>query len=101
MKVFKRIILAGIILLVALSLVAYFAIKSAFPPSKIKELIHQHGSAALHRDVTIQDVSIRVFPNLKLSVSEINVANAPGFSTEPCLKLRELALSINFLSLLK
>jgi uncharacterized protein involved in outer membrane biogenesis len=101
MKVLKRIILAGIVLVLLLSLGAYFAIKIAFPPAKIKELVHKHGSEALNRDVSVQDVSIRVFPNLKLSVREINVANAPGFSSEPALKLRELALSINFLSLLK
>src|SRR3954471_8529732 len=101
MKVLKRIILAGIVLLLLLSLGAYFAIKIAFPPAKIKELVHKHGSEALNRDVSVQDVSIRVFPNLKLSVREINVANAQGFSADPCIKLRELALSINFLSLLK
>ncbi|MEO7424332.1 MAG: AsmA family protein [Fibrobacteria bacterium] len=101
MKVLKRIILTGILLVVILSLGAYFAIKIAFPPAKIKELVHKHGSEALHRDVSVEDVSIRVFPNLKLSVSEVNVANAPGFSSDPCIKLRELALSINFLSLLK
>ncbi|MDB5103056.1 MAG: hypothetical protein JWP91_745 [Fibrobacteres bacterium] len=101
MKVLKRIILAGIVLLLLLSLGAYFAIKIAFPPAKIKELVHKHGSEALNRDVSVQDVSIRVFPNLKLSVSEINVANAKGFSADPCIKLRELALSINFLSLLR
>jgi uncharacterized protein involved in outer membrane biogenesis len=101
MKVLKRIILAGILLVLLLSLGAYFAIKIAFPPAKIKELVHKHGSEALNRDVSVQDVSIRVFPNLKLSVTEINVANAKGFSSDPCIKLRELALSINFLSLLK
>ncbi|HKP98420.1 MAG TPA: AsmA family protein [Fibrobacteria bacterium] len=101
MKVLKRIILAGLVVLLLLSLGAYFAIKIAFPPAKIKELVHKHGSEALNRDVSVQDVSIRVFPNLKLSVREINVANATGFSADPCIKLRELALSINFLSLLK
>lgn len=101
MKVLKRIILAGIVLVLLLSLGAYFAIKIAFPPAKIKELVHKHGSEALNRDVSVQDVSIRIFPNLKLSVREVNVANAPGFSSEPALKLRELALSINFMSLLK
>ena len=101
MKVLKRVILAGIILVLVLSLGAYFAIKLAFPPQKIKELVHKHGSAALGRDVSVQEVSIRIFPNIKLSVHEINVANAPGFSADPCIKLREAALSINFMSLLR
>jgi hypothetical protein len=101
MKVLKRVILAGLILVVYLTLEAYFAIKIAFPPGKIKELIHRHGSEALNRDVSVEDVSIRVFPNLKLSVTEINVANAPGFSKDPAVKLRELALSIDFFSLLR
>ncbi len=101
MKLAKRLILAAIALLLILSLGAYLAIKLAFPPAKIKELIHKHGTEALHRDVTVEDVSIRVFPNLKLSVSEVNVANAQGFSVDPCIKLRELALSIDFVSLLK
>lgn len=101
MKVLKRVILAGIILVIVLSLVAYFAIKVAFPPQKIKDLVHKHGSEALGREVSVEDVSIRVFPNLKLSVREVNVANAPGFSADPAVKLRELALSINFLSLIR
>jgi hypothetical protein len=101
MKVLKRVILAGIVLVVILSLGAYFAIKLAFPPQKIKDLVHKHGTEALNREVTVEDVSISVFPNLKLSVREINVANAPGFSSDPCVKLRELALSINFLSLIR
>jgi uncharacterized protein involved in outer membrane biogenesis len=101
MKVLKRVILAGIILVVLLFLGAYFAIKMAFPPQKIKDLVHKHGSAALGREVTVSEVSIRIFPNIKVSVHEINVANAPGFSPDPCIKLREAALSINFLSLLK
>src|SRR5690606_26670491 len=101
MKVLKRIILAGIVLVLVLGLGAYFAIKIAFPPEKIKALVSKHGSAALNRPVTVEEVSIRLFPNLKLSVREVNVANAPGFSSEPCIKLRELGLSINFLSLLK
>ncbi len=101
MKVIKRIILAGIVLIVLLGLAAYFAVKMAFPPAKIKELVHKHGYEALHRDVTVEDVTIHIFPNLKVSVLEVNVANAPGFSNNPCVKLRELALSIDFLSLLK
>lgn len=101
MKVLKRIILAGLVLVVALTLAAYFAIKIAFPPGKVKELIHQHGSQALGRDVSVQDVSVGIFPSLKLSVSEISVANAPGFSRDPAIRLRELALSIDFLSLLR
>jgi AsmA family len=101
MKLMKRIILAGIALILLLSMGAYIAIKLAFPPTKIKELIHKHGTEALNRDVTVEDVSIRIFPNLKLSVREVNVANAQGFSSDPCIKLRELALSIDFISLLK
>lgn len=101
MKVLKRVILAGIVLVLLLCLGAYFAIKAVFPPQKIKDLVHDHGSAALGREVTVSGVSIRIFPNIKVSVHEINVANAPGFSPDPCIKLREAALSINFLSLLK
>ncbi|HLP41525.1 MAG TPA: AsmA family protein, partial [Fibrobacteria bacterium] len=101
MKVLKRVILAGVILIMALGLGAYFAIKLAFPPQKIKDLVHKHGSAALGRDVTVGSVTIRLFPNIKLSVQEINVANGPGFSADPCIKLREVALSINVLSLIK
>jgi uncharacterized protein involved in outer membrane biogenesis len=56
---------------------------------------------ALHRNVSVEDVSIRVFPNLKLSVTEVNVANTPGFSKDPAVKLRDLALSIDFVSLLR
>jgi uncharacterized protein involved in outer membrane biogenesis len=101
MKVLKRVILAGIILVAVLGLGAYFAIKIAFPPQKIKALVSKHGSEALGREVSVSEVTIGVFPNIKLGVHDIRVANAPGFSQEPAIKLREAALSINFMSLLR
>src|SRR5262245_56001884 len=101
MKTLKRIILIGIVLLVVLGLAGYLTVKIAFPPEKIRALIHEHGSKALNRDVTVQGVSVHVIPRLELSVRELNVANAPGFSSEPAVKLREIALSVDLMSLLR
>lgn len=101
MKLLKRLVLAGIAVVVLLGLLAYFTIKIAFPPQKIRQLVHDQGMAALGREVSVGDVSIRLLPNLMVSVQDIQLANAPGFSREPAVQLREIVLSINMMSLLR
>jgi len=101
MKLFKRVLLAGIALLVVLGLLAYFTIKVAFPPQKIRQIVHDQGMALLGREVTVGDVSIRILPNLNVSVQDIHLANAPGFSPTAAVQLHELILSIHWMSLLR
>lgn len=53
MKLFKRILLAGVALILLLGLGAYFVIKFAMPPAKIRQVIQEQGSKALGREVTV------------------------------------------------
>ncbi len=101
MKLFKRLVLAFILLTVVLGATAYFTIKAVFPPEKIKSIIHDQATKALNRDINIADVSVHLFPHLKLAVMDIRIANAKGFSAEPLFKVSEISLSIDFLSLLR
>lgn len=101
MKTFKKVLLGLIALGLVLVLGFFILVKVAFPPSKVRALVHQHGSKALNREVTVDRVSVRVFPQLKLVIKELNVANAPGFSAEPVIKLREVGLSLPLLPLLR
>lgn len=101
MKLLKRLVLAGIALVVLLGLIAYFTIKIAFPPEKIRQLVREQGKALVGREVNVGDVSIRLFPNLMVSVQHIQLANAEGFSKQPAVQVQEIVLSIHFMSLLR
>ncbi len=101
MHLAKKIIIGLAALVVLFWVGAYIAVKVAFPPDKIKALVGGQASQALSREVSIGDASIGVFPNLKISLKDLRVANAPGFSPEPAFNIKELGLSVGVLSLLK
>ncbi len=100
MKKTKRLILIGLAVIVLLALGLYAAVKITLPPAKIREIIHVQGSKVVGRSVDVGSIDVRLIP-LKVVVNEINVANAPGFSMEPAIKLREVHLSLSLLSLLR
>ncbi len=97
----KKIII-GLVAVVALLWVgAYIAVQLAFPPEKIKAIVSVQASKAMNRDVSIGGASIGIFPNLKIALKDLRVANAPGFSPDPTLSIRELGLSVSVMSLLR
>ena len=101
MKLFKRILIIVLPLLLALFVAAYIAVRVAFPPAKIAEIVRTQGSEILGREVRVGDVSVGVFPRLKVGVRAVSLANDSGFSSEPALSLKSLDLSISWLSLLR
>ncbi len=101
MKTFKRILLAAIVLILLLGIGIYMAVKIALPPSKIREVISTKGSQALGRPIQVGAINVGLFPTIKLSVHDLKLANAPGFSPDPMVQVREVDLSLNFLSLLR
>ncbi len=101
MKTFKRVVVFGLAGLALLILGVYLAVKITLPPNKIRELIREHGSAALGREVTVGSIGFGVFPSLHVNVYDLHVANAPGFSGEPLIRLREIGLSLDLFSLFR
>ncbi|MDR2581118.1 MAG: AsmA family protein [Fibromonadaceae bacterium] len=82
--------------------VAFFAIKQAFPPEKIKAIVEKEASDVLKREVTIGGAGFKLWP-LGLSVRDIKVANNPGrgFSADPLLHLPYAGIKIDLLKLLQ
>ncbi len=101
MKLFKKLAIGLVILIAVLWIGLYVAVKIALPPEKIKALVHEHGSKALGREVYVGGASIAVFPTIKLSVSDVTLANAEGFSAEPLFQLKQLALAVDFMSIVR
>jgi uncharacterized protein involved in outer membrane biogenesis len=101
MKLLKKLVIGAVILVAVLGIGVYVAVKIALPPEKIKALVHEHGSKALGRDVQVGGASIAVFPTIKISVSDVTLANAEGFSAEPLLQLKQLALAVDFMSIVR
>ncbi len=101
MKALKRILVILILAITVLWIGLYVAVKIVLPPEKIKALVSKHGSELLGRELRIDKASAGVFPNLSVSIQGIKVANAPGFSKESCLEVKELALDLDLFSLLK
>jgi uncharacterized protein involved in outer membrane biogenesis len=100
-KIFKRILIGLALFLAIFLLVAFITIRVAFPPEKIAAIIREQGTEILGRPVGLKSVNIRVFPGIRVSANEVELANAPGFSKEPAVRLERLDLSVNLWSLLK
>jgi len=91
----------AIVLVVAL-IAAVIAIKQAFPPERIKALVEEQATKALHREVSVGGAGFKIWP-LGISLSDIKVANNPGngFSTDPMLDLPYAAVKIDLAKLLQ
>jgi len=100
MKRLKLILIIAAAALVTLAVVGYVAVRVAFPPEKVGEIVRTQGSAILGREVGVGSVSVGVFPRLKVAVRDVSLANDSGFSEEPALRLKSLDLTISWWSLL-
>jgi uncharacterized protein involved in outer membrane biogenesis len=101
MKRYKLILIITAAILAAVAMAAYLAVRVAFPPERIGEIVRTQGSEILGRDVGVGSVRVGVFPRLKVAVRGVTLANDSGFSSEPVLSLKSLDLSISWLSLLR
>ena len=101
MKILKRVLIGLAIFLVVFLAAAYITVKVAFPPEKIREMIAVHGSEALGRPVSVGGISVRVFPTIKIAVSDVRLANDSGFSTEPAVTMKQMDLAVSLWSLLR
>jgi len=99
-KLLKILGIAAIVFVIAL-IVAFFAIKQAFPPEKIKALVEKEVSDVLKREVSVGGAGFKIWP-LGIQIKEVKVANNPsnGFSKEPLLDLPLAAVKIDLAKLL-
>jgi len=101
MKKFLKILgIAAAVLVVAL-VIAFFAVKQAFPPEKIKALVEKEVSDILKREVSVGGADFKIWP-LGIQIKDVKIANNPGngFSKEPFLNLPLAAVKIDLAKLL-
>ena len=94
----------GAVAVVALLFVALLgALSVLFPPARVKAIVLEKAGAALHREVKLDDASIRVFPFLGVSLKGFEVANNPdsGFAKEPLLRLASLDVKLSTMSIFR
>jgi len=98
-KLLKVLGVVAIVFIVAL-IVAFFVVKSQFPPEKIIAIVEKQASETLHRDVSVEGAEIKIWP-LGIQIKNLKVANNPGkgFSKDPLLDLPLATVKINLAKL--
>lgn len=94
----------GVVAVLGLLFVALLGIVSfLFPPARVKAIVLEKAGTALHREVKLDDASIRVFPFLGVSLKGFEIANNPdsGFAKEPLLRLASLDVKLSTMSLFR
>ena len=79
------------------------ALKILFSGDRLKAFIVPKIEAATHRAVSINTMSLSVFPTLAIDVEGLTVSNAQGegFTDKPMVQLDRLVLDVRLLALLK
>jgi len=99
-KLLKILGIVAAVFVVAL-VIAFFAVKQAFPPEKIQALVEEQASGILKREVKVGGANIKIWP-LGIQINDVKVANNPGkgFSKEPLLNLPTVEVKIDLAKLL-
>jgi len=98
MKKFKKIILIFILLLLFIFVGGTVALRIAFPPAKVKAILIEKMSDALHRQVEIESISIGL---RGLKVKSFKVSEKPSFEKGTFVEAGQFLIKPNLLALLK
>lgn len=98
-----RKLLILIVGLVAVMLVLLLAVLLLVDPDDFREEIAARASATLGREVQLEGpISLRLFPWLALELTDVTVANPPGFDHAPAFaRVGRAALAVRLLPLLR
>jgi hypothetical protein len=93
-----------VVVVAALALIvigAAVALKVMLPPEKLRAMIVPRIEEKVGSEVTLSDVRLRIFPRIAVRLDDFAVANPPGFSAEPALRLDALELQVALWPLLR
>jgi uncharacterized protein involved in outer membrane biogenesis len=98
-KIWLTVLAIPVILIIA----GIVVLKVMFTSEKLKAMVVPRAEAAIGRPVTINDISLVVFPSIALRMDGVSIANrkGEGFSTGPFLTLDALRLNVRLLPLLQ
>ncbi len=90
------------IVFVLLLVIAIVVVRLMFPPEKIKALVEEQATEALHREVSVGDAGLSLWP-LGVKLENIKIANNPGngFSKDPMLDLPLVVAKIDLIKILQ
>ncbi len=89
-------VLAG--LFVLLLVIAAIAIPILLPPAKMKALVTEKLSAAIHHKVSVGEVSFNVLSGF--DVKNLVISNRSGWAAQPLLNAKDISISYHLLPLL-
>ncbi|MGH7732078.1 MAG: AsmA-like C-terminal region-containing protein [Candidatus Eiseniibacteriota bacterium] len=95
-----RVVLWVVAALVALVLVTWGALALFLPPAKVRELVSARAASVLARDVRFADVTLGLWPPVRLTVRRPALAEPGGFAHGAALQARSVHLDLDLLALL-
>ena len=92
-------IVVGVVVLLFVALVVVVTL--VFDPNDYKDDITAAVQEATGRELTLDgDLSLSLFPTIRIAVGSATLSNAPGFGDEPMARIGGASLSVNLLPLL-
>src|SRR4030067_946108 len=86
--------------LVVLIIVATVVARIIFTKEKILSIVIPKIEQAIHRQVSVKDASISIFPSISLNVDSVVIKNKSGFQQENLISLEKLSVKVKLLPLL-
>lgn len=88
----KKLVIAIIVLLLVAGIVVYYLVSNI--DSIAKEIIEEAGSEVTGTSVKVESVSIKLVDGAA-SISNLSVANPPGFSSQPAFRFSEVSAVVD------
>lgn len=96
-----KILLAVVGVLVALIVGAVAIAAALFDPNDYRGQITEAVKKETGRDLALGDIKLSVFPWLKVKLSDVSFSNAPGFGDTPMAQVKEAAVGVQLMPLLR
>lgn len=96
-----KIVLAVIGVLLVFVIGAVGIAAALFDPNDYRGKITEAVKKQTGRDLALGDIKLTVFPWLKVRLSDVSFSNAPGFGDTPMAQVKEAAVGVQLLPLLR
>mgnify|MGYP006281375599 FL=1 len=98
---FKKIAVYLLLAIIIIITVAVFSLKIYFNSQRLQKLVLPRLEKTIGRDISIENINLKFWPQLGVSIAEMKVANPDGFSQEHLAQLDSFILSVELLPLLQ
>ncbi len=101
MKSFVKFLIIAFAALIILFIIAFVFIRFTFNEKQIRSMAERTVSQAIDRPVELGRIRLRLGWGVKVDITDLRVANAPGFSDEPMLTINTTQLALQLLPLFR